>query len=106
MFPTKRIEFNVYLNNFYDLIRVNTPNNQQTQTHSTPIFYKIINDEINISFIFSNFYIETFCNLDILRIKYEEEYNNDNMIFDDSIRLNFMEWVNNKFMDERGIKEL
>lgn len=106
MYLIKKIDFNVYLNNFYDLIRVNTPNNEQSQSYPTPIFYKIINNQLNISFSFANFYIETSVDIDLLTIEYNKQYSDGNMLFDDAKKLDFFSWMNNKYMDERGIKEL
>jgi hypothetical protein len=97
----KTISWSTYLDTFYDFIRVNTANNKDS-TIETPIFYYMNHGTLTISFAFDKFYIEVHKNLAELQQEYNEQYSDD---FNLTEPPRFLKWLNDKYMDERGINE-
>ena len=98
----KNISFDKYLQFFYELLRVNTPSHDRSDTGqiNSSIFYKLDNSNIIISFSDGNFYIEVTKSL----VELQDEYDR---IFEDYLdnKPNFIQWLNDKYMDSRGINE-
>ena len=84
------------------MIQVNTPSNSATNTEAqqTPIFFRKELGTLTISFAYSSFIIATKESIKTLTEEYEEIY-----VDNEANKPKFMEWLNEKYMDNRGIPE-
>ena len=101
----KNISFENYKKYFYDIIAVNTPNNKVDYPNKTPIFYKVEYDVLVISFSYSPFFIETKIQMEILRTEYVTTFDPE-IESEKQNPADFMEWVQEKYLDSRGIEEI
>ena len=98
----KKISFNNYLKYFYDRIKVNSASNPDS-TIETIIFFKIEESNLHISFNYLNFYITTVKNISLIEDEYKKHL--DDMETDETIQP-FKEWLQEKYLDNRGIEEI
>ena len=97
----KEISFENYQKYFLDLISVNKTNNKSGSV-DTPIFYHTEAGSLVITFSFNPFIIVVKESLEKLRKDYS-------VVFDDnykSVKPELIDWINDKYMDKRGIPDL
>ena len=79
----------------------------EERSDDTIIFYKIDNGTFTISFFLLGFYINAAISIEVLKQRYDETYNNEeDIMLDDAKKMSFIEWVDNTYMDGRGVKEV
>jgi len=97
----KKINWKTYLNTFYDFIKKNSVTNN-TDTFDTLIFYRIDSGYLVVTFKYLDFYIQTHKLIDELQYEYDTMINE---VEDEALQPVFIDWLNDKYLDSRGIKE-
>lgn len=105
MAEVKQISFENYLKYFHSIISINNPDNTVDYPIKTPIFYKIEHDVLTISFAYSPYLIETKIMMSVLHTEYKTLFDPE-LNSDKQNPTDFMDWIQNKYLDNRGIEEL
>lgn len=98
----KRINWDVYLTYFYDKLKINSVDRAEFPINS-PIFYKIEEGTLTISFSFNPFILIVTKSIESLKIQYDRYVEENTSL---SNIPTFVEWLGSTYMDGRGIPEL